>query len=133
MAGNSAGIHPGNASQRNLRRLLLKRIMKCWIFGPPAFVVTRRLAAPGFAALAIADEALRVREPTAASFVSMPLSCNNSATMSIPVADVTSSHSAGLATATEWMAGWPANVGIAPPAVCEPNQFSQATRSCYDV
>jgi hypothetical protein len=36
------------------------------------------------AELAIADEALRVREPTAASFVSMPLSCNNSATMSIP-------------------------------------------------
>jgi hypothetical protein len=49
-------------SQRNLRRLLLKRIMKCWISVSPAL-------------------ALRVREPTAASYVPMPLSCNNWATM----------------------------------------------------
>jgi hypothetical protein len=41
-------------SQRNLRRLLLKRIMKCWISVSPAL-------------------ALRVREPTAASYVSMLL------------------------------------------------------------
>src|ERR1700678_2228871 len=40
---------------------------------------------------------------------------------------------AELATATDWMAGWPASVGIAPQAVCEANLSSQATRSFYDV
>src|SRR5271155_3514162 len=40
---------------------------------------------------------------------------------------------AELARATEWMAGWLASVGIAPPAVCEAKLSPQATRRIYDV
>src|SRR6202012_348576 len=91
--------------------------MKCWIS------VSQALA-------------LRVREPTAATYVPICLRLPRLQQLGNDVelcTGVTRFPCAELATATDSVAGWPASVGIAPHAVCEANLSSQATRSLYDV